>query len=300
MDSLSEINDELLFEKMFNIFLVSEDARIATLVEMMDFKYGTEIIGIKAQVAFLKKLNDIQNKIISYASSLDLITCMENWQLHRLLVIKPEKFAKYYKNTLNPCEAFKNDSVKHKDGILGNMLGFTCAGHDFANLKKDRLILNIYINYKPKNWEFSIITEVCEKNKIIEDKLQEHAMKQIQKIQKVIDKYNLEMTIRYDIRKNDSVNTRMNALKNNNLEYIQTNIMEYINDLNNFWIENSKLGTQFTDDIKENDTTRFPMYAYIWEKLLEIDIDTLGKTYDIKTMSVDELKNQIQELNLRR
>ena len=249
--NLDEIRDKELFSTCINLYLVKTNARKATLIESMNFKAENR----------KKDLDFVFSLVLKY----NLLAIVENYEFGRYLVTNINSMVEYLKEL----------EINNPDVALGNILEFYCSDHDYGNMEKERITVNINGNF-PTHGITNLMTFVCEKEKINIEELKKHADKIVKKFRSV-----LKQEIFYQINEQSSYGERVRMLQVWNIDYINKNIESYLDDIFNEWCPNSTLEKIFVEHIKKGDNSLQKFYYELWNSnFLKIGDKLMGKGYN--------------------
>jgi len=246
-------DDNILLHTVINIILVCEGARPSFLLESSD--YTKEQMSIVAEI--INKLNEKISK--------PLLSISDEWKFPRYFI--------FLKDSYVDNEILKDNSKIINEEWIAKFLGFNCVGHDYSNFKKNRIVLEFFLNNKKPYSQ--LIVEVCEMEKIDINILKKSARDTNIKYNKILNPlgYKTFFTIKIDI----SVTERYEKLLSKDIEYIKKHREEYLNDLYNGYIANTDVF---------NTSTTYNKIKNISKKTSDHDLNKLEKIY--KSAVIDE------------
>ena len=221
-------------EAILNILLVCTGIRSAFLFEESNFQ--------RFDKNPIKKLYKII-KYVNENTSIHLKTTEDNSQFKRVFVYLCESSRKEVNKGLNKViypvdlSIMDNENSVNDDYEISLFLGFQCDGHDYSNIEIDRIALNFDI-YKDKE-TISLMTEVCEAEKINIIDLEKYANDLVNKINTIVEEFGY--FCEYNLKYWYSTITKIEKLREKDVVFIKDRLNEYLNDLGNFYISDTDL-----------------------------------------------------------
>jgi len=233
---LENLDNEDIYDFLFNLLLVLRDGRKAYLFESSNFMH----------MSGKKKIDDL----LKIAKDCDLFVQKDPVSL--------DDYPRYWivKEKLN--------KIPLTDKAIGKLLGMKDPGDDYFNYKEKRLTLYI----KESTTGVNINTEILKGDKDDKENI-DHAKNRIDAFNTIMIELDLPYRFSYIFNQDDGSLKRFKELKKKNMKYIQENVEEYVNDLYNIVVEKD---TQhplmyFFEKCAKNEsllTTYLPVYVYVY------------------------------------